>query len=97
MPSYLSLINFTEQGVKAIKQSPQRLDAAKQAAQAAGGRIIFFYMTLGQYDLAVLAELPNDEAAAKYLLSLAAQGNIRSNTLRAFTEDEYRGIIAALP
>ena len=97
MPSYLSLLNWTEQGAKAVKASPARLDAAKEAAKAAGGRIIFFYMTMGQYDLAILAEIPTDEAAAKYLLALAAQGNIRSNTLRAFTADEFRGIVAGLP
>lgn len=56
MPSYLSLINYTDQGIRAIKDAPQRLDAAKQAIQAAGGRMIFFYLLMGQYDLATLIE-----------------------------------------
>ncbi|MDO8751308.1 MAG: GYD domain-containing protein [Dehalococcoidia bacterium] len=97
MPSYLSLLNWTDQGVRDIKNSYQRVDAAKQAARDAGGRIIFFYMTMGQYDLAVLTELPNDEVAAKYLLALGGLGNVRSTTLKAFTEAEFRTIIGAPP
>ena len=97
MPSYLSLINWTDQGVKNIKQSPQRLDAAKAAIQAAGGRMIFFYLTMGQYDLVTLTEFPNDDAAARFLLAIGSMGNIRSTTLKAFTEDEFRNLIASLP
>ena len=97
MPSYLSLIKWTDQGIRNVKHSPQRLDAVKQAAQAAGGKVVFFYMTMGEYDLVTLMELPNDEAASRLLLSTAAQGNIRSTTLKAFTEDEYRKLIASLP
>ena len=97
MPSYLSLLNWTEQGVRDIKQSPERLDAAKQAIQAAGGRMIFFYMTMGEYDMATLIEAADDESAATVLLALGSQGSIRSTTMKAFTEDEYRGIIGSLP
>ena len=97
MPSYLSLINWTEQGIGNVKESPARLDAAKQAVEAAGGRMIFFYMTMGEYDLAMLIEVPNDETAASVLLALGSQGSIRSTTMRAFTEEEYRTIIDNLP
>lgn len=97
MPSYLSLINYTEQGIKNIKESPARIDAAKQAIQAAGGRLIFYYLLLGHYDVATLVEFPDDDAAARFALTLGAQGNVRSSTLRAFTEDETRGLIASLP
>ena len=97
MPSYLSLINWTEQGIGNVKESPARLDAAKQAVEAAGGRMIFFYMTMGEYDLAMLIEVPNDETAASVLLALGSQGSIRSTTMRAFTEEEYRTIIGNLP
>ena len=97
MPSYLSLLKWTEQGIRDVKNSPQRLDAAKQAARDAGGRIIFFYMTMGQYDIATLAEFPNDEVAAKFLLNLGRQGNVSSTTLKAFTEQEYRSLIESLP
>lgn len=97
MASYLTMLNFTEKGVGDIKSGPDRLDAAKKAIEAAGGRMIFWYLTMGEYDAVSLVELPEDEAAATLLLSIASQGNIRTTTMRAFTEDEYRSIIAALP
>ena len=97
MPSYLSLVNWTDQGIRDVKDSPQRLDAVKQGAEAAGGRVIFFYLTMGQYDMALLTELPNDEAAARLALMVGSQGNVRTTTLKAFTEDEYRNIIGSLP
>ncbi|MBI4282711.1 MAG: GYD domain-containing protein [Chloroflexi bacterium] len=97
MPSYLSLINWTDQGIRSVKDSPTRLDAVKQAARDAGGRVIFFYLTMGQYDIATLVELPSDEVAARFLLTLGSQGNVRSTTLKAFTEQEYRNIIGSLP
>ena len=97
MPSYLSLINWTDQGVRNVKDSPQRFDAFTQAVQAAGGRVIFLYMTMGAYDLATVVELPNDETAARVLLGVSSLGNVRTTTLKAFTEEEFRSIIAALP
>lgn len=97
MPSYLSLLSWTDQGIRNVKSSPARLDAVKAAAQAAGGRVIFFYMTMGDYDAVIVTELPNDEVASKLLLSSAMQGNIRSKTMKAFTEAEYRNIIGSLP
>lgn len=97
MPSFLSLINWTEQGVQTIKESPGRLDVAKAAIEEAGGRMIYFYMTMGEYDLATLIEAPDDETAARVLLALGAQGSIRTKTMRAFTEEEYRSIVGSLP
>ena len=97
MQSYLSLINWTEQGVQQVKDSPDRLDAAKAAIEGAGGRMIFFYMTMGEYDLVTVIEVPDDEAAALVLLALGAQGSIRTKTMRAFTEVEYREIVGSLP
>lgn len=97
MPSYLSLVHWTERGIGDVKASPQRLEAAKQLAQAEGGRMIFFYMLMGEYDLATLVELPDDAAAARFALRLGGQGSIRTTTSRAFTEDEYKAIIASLP
>lgn len=97
MPSFIVLANFTEQGIENIKDSPARLDAAKQAAQRMGGAIKAFYLTMGRHDMVIVAEAPNEETLAKVLLATAAQGSIRTETLRAFTEDEYRKLIAELP
>ena len=96
MPTYITLLNWTQQGVQNIKESPSRLEQAKAATAAAGGEMTAFYMTLGQYDMVAVIEAPDDATYAKVMLSIASQGGTRSQTLRAFTEDEYREIIASL-
>lgn len=96
MPSYLALCDWTEQGVKNIKESPARLEAAKELAKANNSRIVFFYMLMGEHDMAVLLEAPDDATASKVLLSIAGAGSLRSTTMKAFTEDEYRAILASL-
>jgi uncharacterized protein with GYD domain len=97
MPTYISLIKWTQQGIKDVKKSPQRLDDAKQAFSAAGGELREFYLALGEYDMVIVAEFPNDEAYTASLLATASRGAVRTATLKAFTEDEYRRIIASLP
>ena len=97
MPTYISLLRYTQKGAENIKESPARLDAAKKLFQSMGSELKAWYLTLGQYDAVVISEGPDDETAAKLLLMIAAQGNIRTETFRAFTEDEYRKIIADLP
>ena len=97
MPSYLVMGTYTDQGVRTIKESPKRFEMVKHVVQQAGGRVIFFYLTFGQYDFATLFELPNDEAAAKLALTIASQGNVRTTTMKAFTEDEYKKIVGGLP
>ena len=97
MPTYISLLRYTAQGLATAKDGPARLDAAKEAYRRAGGELKAIYLTMGQYDLVVVAELPNDETVARLALALGAQGNIRSETARAFTEPEYRKIAASLP
>jgi uncharacterized protein with GYD domain len=97
MPTYISLLRYTQQGIAAAKGGPARLDAAKQAYKKAGGELKAFYLTMGPYDMVVIAELPNDEAVATLALGLGAAGNIRTETARAFTEAEYRKIVATLP
>lgn len=97
MPHYITLFRYTQKGAENIKQGPSRLDAAKKALEASGGKLKGFYLTLGQYDAIAIAEFKNDEAVAKIALATASQGNVRCETLRAFTEDEYRKLIASLP
>ena len=79
-----------------IKESPARLDAAKKAAEKAGGKIHAWYLTMGKYDAVIVSEFPNDEASAKFMLATGALGNVTTQTLKAFTEDEYRKILASL-
>lgn len=97
VPTYISLLRFTEQGVQNIKESPERLDAAKAAYEAMGAEMKALYLVMGQYDMVVISEGPDDETAAKLALAIGAQGAIRTETFRAFTEDEYRDLIASLP
>ncbi len=97
MATYIILINFTEQGIRNIKDSPSRLDAARQAMKDMGGELKDTYLTIGAHDLVAVVEAPSDEVLAKFALTIGSQGNIRTTTLRAFTEAEYRGIVRSLP
>jgi uncharacterized protein with GYD domain len=97
MPTYVTLLRYTEQGIKNIKESPSRLEKAKQAFKAFGGELKSFHLVQGRYDAVVIGELPNDDAVAKFALSTGAQGNVRTETLRAFTEEEFRKIVSGLP
>jgi len=96
MGHYISLIRYTQQGAAKIKGSPARLDAARKAAEAAGGKIHAWYLTMGKYDAVIISEFPNDETSAKFMLATGLAGNITTQTLKAFTEAEYRKIVASL-
>src|SRR5262245_40115456 len=97
MPAYLSLFNFTEQGIHNIKGTLERVEALRQAAQAAGGRIIGVWYLMGQYDGMVIFETPDDETAMRQLVLNGLRGNNRSTTLRAFSEEEMGKVLAGLP
>jgi uncharacterized protein with GYD domain len=97
MPTYITLINYTQQGVENMKDSPKRLAAAKEAMEATGLKFKAFYLTLGRFDAVLVGEAPSDEAVAAFALAQAGHGAVRTETLRAFTEEEYRQIIASLP
>ncbi len=97
MSTYFILANWTEQGIKDIKASPKRLRAAKRLAKDCGVKFRSFHMTLGQYDGIATLEAPNDEAVAKFMLTLGSAGNVRTTTLKGFTEQEYREIVGSLP
>jgi len=97
MPTYVILMNLTEQGIKNIKGAPERLDMATKALEAAGGRMVGFYCTMGQYDYVIIAEGPSDEAAMTQLLTLGMAGSVRTTTLKAFTKEEFAKILKGLP
>jgi uncharacterized protein with GYD domain len=96
MPTYISLLRWTQQGSENLKKSPDRLDAAKQVFRDQGGELKGFYLVMGQYDMVIVAEAPNDEAVAKAILAIGSKGAVHSETMRAFTEEEYRNIIGAV-
>lgn len=93
MPTYVTLINWTDQGVKNFTDTVDRYDAAQEVMGQGGASFRDIYWTLGPYDLLAVIEAPDDETAMAALLSVAGQGNIRTTTLRAFNADEMRGVI----
>jgi uncharacterized protein with GYD domain len=97
MNTYLLLMNFTEQGVKTIKESPARVKAMYKAVEAAGGKVLAVYLTMGQYDLVAIAEGPSDENALLQLLGLGLAGNVRTTTLKAFTMEQFEAVLQQLP
>jgi uncharacterized protein with GYD domain len=97
MSTYITLVNFTQKGIENIKESPNRLDAAKKVFQALGAEMKGFYLVMGRYDIVLISEAPNDETVAKVALSLGGAGAVRTESFRAFTESEYREIVASLP
>jgi uncharacterized protein with GYD domain len=97
MPTYIIHGNYTQQGAQNMKDSPARLDAVKQAVQNAGGKVHAFYITMGQHDMVMIVEMPNADTVLKMVIAAAGEGNVSTETFRAFTEDEYRAIVADLP
>ena len=97
METYIILGNYTQQGVSNIKESPARIEAARQAVAAAGGKFLSWHLTMGQYDFVVITEAPDAKTAASVLLAVGAQGASRTETLRALTEGEFKELVAAMP
>ena len=97
MPRYSGLLQWTQKGIENIKDSPARVDAGRAAFQALGVELVDFYLVMGQYDMVAITEAPDEETAVKATLALGSKGSVRTETLRAFTEDEYRRLIAEMP
>lgn len=96
MVTAVMLLNWTDHGIKNVKESPKRLDGVKKLAKDMGGEVKSFYMTLGVYDLVLIVDMPNNDKLASFGLKLGSLGNVRSTTLKAFSEDDYRRIISGL-
>ena len=97
MPTYIALMKLTDQGIKDIKSFPQRIEAGRKGMEAVGGRMVAFYSVMGEYDYVAVAEFPNDEIGMSFLLTLGSLGNIRTTTLRAFTDSEFAEIVKKMP
>ena len=96
MPTYIALLNWTGQGVENVKDSPSRLDAGREEFKKIGVHIKDTYLTMGRHDLVCIIEAPDDETYARAMLSLGSQRNVSTETLKAFTEDQYRRICASV-
>ncbi len=97
MPTYVTLSNWTEQGVRTAKETVERAEKAGQIAQQMGGSLREIFWTVGPYDVVVVGDFPDDQSASAFVLAVAAQGNIKTLTMRAFNADEARSIVDRLP
>ncbi|HTI88020.1 MAG TPA: GYD domain-containing protein [Alphaproteobacteria bacterium] len=96
MATFILLADYSDQGIRTIKDSPKRLDAARDTAKRFGATIKDFYLCLGMHDIIAIVEADSDDAMAKFALSLGSVGAVRTTTLRAFGEPEYRKIMGEL-
>ena len=92
--TYITLLNFTEQGVKTMRELPARILAGRQPLEAKGGKLVQYYLTLGAQDAVVIFELPDEETTAGAMLAQAGLGNLRTTTMRAFTEPEVPVVLS---
>jgi uncharacterized protein with GYD domain len=94
MPTYISLVNWTDQGIQELKDSPARADATFELFESLGGKLVELYWTVGPYDLVGIFEAPDDETATAMQLTVGSRGAVRTTTLRAFDREEIERIIA---
>ena len=97
MPGYIGLFKFTPQGIANVKSMPETIRQGKVLAERMGIRPVGVWVTLGEYDMVVVGDAPNDQTVAAFALALAGQGNVTTQTLRAFSEEEFAQIVGRLP
>ncbi|HVQ37476.1 MAG TPA: GYD domain-containing protein [Pyrinomonadaceae bacterium] len=96
MATYITLLRYTSQGAANVKDSPARLDAGREAFKKFGVEIKDTYLLMGRYDLLCVIEAPDDETLAKCILTLGSQGNVETETMKAWNEDDFRRIVASV-
>jgi len=97
MSNYIILMKLTDQGAKAIKDAPGRIETGIKGFEAMGGKVTGFYVVTGEYDYVAVSEAPNDEVVATFSLALGSLGNVRTTTLRAYTTQEFAAMVKKLP
>jgi len=97
MPNYIILMKLTDQGAKTIKDAPGRVEAGIKALEKMGGKVIGFYVVMGEYDYVAVGEAPSDEVATTFSLALSSLGNVKTTTLRAYTKEQFAAMVKKLP
>ena len=97
MPTYIGLYKLTDRGIKWVKDAPVRLKEAIEGAEAMGAKVIGVYAVMGEYDYVTIGEFPSDEVVMTFNMALGSEGNVRTTTLKAFTKEEFAGIVSKLP
>jgi uncharacterized protein with GYD domain len=96
LPHYILLINWREQGISKIKESSDRYNSFKASVEKAGGKLVAGYYTLGEYDVVIIIEAPDDKTVMSLMLKVGSAGNVKTKTLKAFTAEEGFKIIKDL-
>ena len=97
MPTFITFINWTDQGIRNIKESPHRAEAATALLKSMGGTVKEMYLTSGQQDVVLISEAPDGDVMAKFAMAVGSQGNVRTNTTRAWSQKEFEKIVSELP
>ena len=97
MPTFICLMNWTDQGAKSAKDAVKRHQAARSIAEKLGGKLVSAYVTTGQYDVIATLDMPDGDAMIKFVSAAAATGNVRTTTVRAFTAEEFSKLAAEVP
>jgi uncharacterized protein with GYD domain len=97
MANYVILMKLTDQGAKAIKDAPGRIEAGIKGFEKMGGKISGFYAVMGEYDYVAVGEAPSDEVTTTFALALGSLGNVKTTTLRAYTKEEFAAMVKKLP
>jgi len=97
MATYICLMKLTKQGIKDIKNAPSRIETARKGIEASGGKLVAMYSVMGEYDYVAVVEYSSDEAGMAFLMTLGSMGNVRTTTLKAFTEKEFANIVKKMP
>jgi uncharacterized protein with GYD domain len=97
MGTYITLLNYTDQGIRNVQETTKRAQAFTSMAGKVGVKVRDVFWTLGEYDLVSIVDAPDDETAIALLLGVGSLGNVRSQTLRAFSADEMKGVLAKMP
>ena len=96
MATFISLANFTDQGIRGVKDTTKRAKAVKEAASKFGASVKDLYWTLGRYDIVTIVDAPDDQSIASLLFSIGSQGNVRTQSLKAFEADEIERILGKI-
>ncbi|TMC98157.1 MAG: GYD domain-containing protein [Chloroflexi bacterium] len=96
MPTYISLMKFTEQGIRNVKDHPKRRENAAKGIESMGGKLLHTYLTMGRYDIVAIIEAPDDDVAAKFAVITGMQGNVSTETMRALDEGEFDRLLKSL-
>ncbi len=96
MHTYIVLMKLTDQGIRAVKDSPDRIETGIQSLKTLGGKVVEFYATLGEYDYIACVEAPNEAVVMRFLLALGSAGDVRTTTMKALSRDEFDQIARKL-